>query len=125
MTASYESGHQIHHKLGRSLQHPWARWAGWAWRYGIAGCADSVTLWGHDLVGVHRKVLSGYTRVVYNLTLVALDLNRTGHKALRVGNHVSLGFCGLNASTKDYKKADCKEFYMFHVEPFYLTLLMQ
>ena len=75
-------------------------------------------MWGHDLVGVNRKVLHRRARVVNDLTLVALYLNRTGHKALWVGNNVGLGFRGLNASAEDYKKADCKEFYMFHVEPF-------
>lgn len=77
------------------------------------------------MVWIYGEVLHRRARVIYDLTLVALYLHCTGHKALRVGNNVGLGFACLNASAEDYKKADCKEFYMFHVEPFYLTLLMQ
>ena len=70
------------------------------------------------MIGVNRKVLGSYTRVIYDLTLCALYLHCAGHKALWVGDNVGLGFRGLNASAKNDKKADCKEFNMFHVEPF-------
>lgn len=72
---------------------------------------------GHNLIRIYGEVLNGRARVVYDLTLVALYLNRSGHIALRVCNNVGLCFGGLNTNAHRYKKCNAEEFDMFHVEP--------